>query len=464
MQHFKSLVASAKTEQEIAAEVAGKHGANIENVTRLAKDQRFSIEDLAKAQKRASQENNFQQARDLKVAIDVRKQKQKLNDAEQKDWKDLLKSTKEVINGVSKEDKKAILEQEKRNNQRARARNNNVKNQKEAYKKLISERDAFLKRISSEGLDEVAMVEAQRDEQLKKVEEFHKKGVLTEQQAADARVKINNDANNKITQSYTNRFTSVLDSVSGFVGQLAQIQQMASQAELTNLENRQTKEAEALTAKFEAEKLDLENTVQTRTERNNALAALETRQAEEAKKLEEKQNRDKVKLQRKAAKQQKELTIYQTLLDIPKAAISAYRSLAGIPIVGPALGAAAAAAATALGLKKLQLIRKQPLPKLQTGGIVEPVSGGRQVIVGEGGVPEGVIPLDQTTLTRLGKEIASGINRASGDTGTITPLGGQKVIVDVNGVQFDGYIRGTVKEAIQNRDIVIETENLSTVS
>jgi hypothetical protein len=55
----------------------------------------------------------------------------------------------------------------------------------------------------------------------------------------------------------------------------------------------------------------------------------------------------------------------QVAIDTPKAAMSAYSSLAGIPIVGPALGAAAAAAAISSGMTQLSNIKSQ---SFQGGG------------------------------------------------------------------------------------------------
>lgn len=55
----------------------------------------------------------------------------------------------------------------------------------------------------------------------------------------------------------------------------------------------------------------------------------------------------------------------QVAIDTPKAAMSAYSALAGIPIVGPAMGAAAAAAAIASGMSQLSNIKSQ---SFQGGG------------------------------------------------------------------------------------------------
>ena len=53
----------------------------------------------------------------------------------------------------------------------------------------------------------------------------------------------------------------------------------------------------------------------------------------------------------------KAMAIVQATIDTYKGAQAAYASMAGIPVVGPALGAVAAAAAVAMGLKNIQAIQ-----------------------------------------------------------------------------------------------------------
>lgn len=74
----------------------------------------------------------------------------------------------------------------------------------------------------------------------------------------------------------------------------------------------------------------------------------------------------------KGAKVAKAAAIAQTIIKTYESATSAYASLAGIPYVGPALGAAAAGAAIAAGLANVQAIRSQPIDagRYATGGIV----------------------------------------------------------------------------------------------
>lgn len=70
--------------------------------------------------------------------------------------------------------------------------------------------------------------------------------------------------------------------------------------------------------------------------------------------------------------------IAETVITTYQSATSAFNSLSGIPIVGPALGAAAAALAVVTGLKNVQKISSTPLQKIPThyyGGYTGDASG-----------------------------------------------------------------------------------------
>ena len=71
----------------------------------------------------------------------------------------------------------------------------------------------------------------------------------------------------------------------------------------------------------------------------------------------------------------KAMAIMQTTIDTYQSATSAYKALAGIPVVGPALGAVAAGAAIASGIANVRKIQSTKEPKFATGGIYE--VGGR---------------------------------------------------------------------------------------
>jgi len=92
------------------------------------------------------------------------------------------------------------------------------------------------------------------------------------------------------------------------------------------------------------------------------------------------------KLAEKAFKAQKAVSIAEALINTYEMAVKAYKALSGIPIVGPALGFTAAAAATVFGLKQVDAIRKtQFVPSAAPGstrvsglGGAGATGGGRQ--------------------------------------------------------------------------------------
>lgn len=101
---------------------------------------------------------------------------------------------------------------------------------------------------------------------------------------------------------------------------------------------------------------------------------------------------------------QKAQGMAQAAISTYQAANSAYAALAPIPIIGPALGAAAAAAAIAYGLNNVAQISGI---KLAEGGLVKAVTGGVPAVIGEGGSDEAVLPLnDSKALQRIGGAIA----------------------------------------------------------
>lgn len=101
---------------------------------------------------------------------------------------------------------------------------------------------------------------------------------------------------------------------------------------------------------------------------------------------------------------QKAQGMAQAAIATYQAANSAYAALAPIPIVGPALGAAAAAAAIAYGLNNVAQISGI---KLAEGGLVKAVTGGVPAVIGEGGSDEAVLPLNNSkALQRIGGAIA----------------------------------------------------------
>lgn len=108
---------------------------------------------------------------------------------------------------------------------------------------------------------------------------------------------------------------------------------------------------------------------------------------------------------RKAFEIGKAASIAQATIKTYESATSAYSALAGIPIVGPGLGIAAAAAAVAAGLSNVQKIASTSFQGGATGQAQVPSIGGAGGVVGPVGQPQPILP---TSPQGSGLEIRTG--------------------------------------------------------
>lgn len=151
---------------------------------------------------------------------------------------------------------------------------------------------------------------------------------------------------------------------------------------------------------------------------------------------------------------QKAQGMAQAAIATYQAANSAYSALAGIPIVGPALGAAAAAAAIAYGLNNVAQISGI---KLADGGLVKAVTGGVPAVVGEGGSDEAVLPLDNArAMQRIGGAIAEQGGAVSGVTLTqnINIQAGESLIPDITNA-----LRNATVDALEMANLAVKVGN-----
>jgi hypothetical protein len=98
---------------------------------------------------------------------------------------------------------------------------------------------------------------------------------------------------------------------------------------------------------------------------------------------------------KKAFEAQKAVAIAQTVISTYQAATQAFAAMSVIPIIGPALGFAAAATIVAAGLANVAQIRSQQYQGRQLGG---PVMGNQSYLVGEAG-PEIFTPSTTGSIT-----------------------------------------------------------------
>ena len=103
----------------------------------------------------------------------------------------------------------------------------------------------------------------------------------------------------------------------------------------------------------------------------------------------------------------KALAIASTLIQTYQSAQSSYASLAGIPVVGPALGVAAAGAAVFAGMKQIQNIKKTKVPKGGGGGGGASAGGAS---VGTAPTPPSFNVVGASETSALGDAVASQSN------------------------------------------------------
>jgi hypothetical protein len=135
----------------------------------------------------------------------------------------------------------------------------------------------------------------------------------------------------------------------------------------------------------------------------------------------------------------KKAAIAQGIIDTIASAQSAYKALAGIPVVGPALGAAAAAAALAAGYARVDAIKSTGFD----GGGGRSGGAGGGVSVGGGQPPE--------TVPNAGAIAPTGSTRG-GSTTTINLVGDENTSFTYGQVQA---LLGGIRDAIANGDEVI---------
>lgn len=165
----------------------------------------------------------------------------------------------------------------------------------------------------------------------------------------------------------------------------------AQSAELLAIQNAKDAESVKLKAKTDAAQVEIDNKTRKAKEENlakvgNALSSFS-------------------ELAGKETAAGKALAIASTLIQTYQSAQSSYASLAGIPVVGPALGVAAAGAAVFAGMKQIQNIKKTKVPG---GGGGASAGGGASV--GAAPAPPSFNVVGASETSALGDAVASQTN------------------------------------------------------
>lgn len=267
-------------------------------------------------------------------------------------------------------------------------------------------REDELKR-GNEFLEELRKIDGSKfedhlDEDLKALSEFHRKQFEMEEEAnAKKDVLYGKDVENQVEKI---KQKEIADLESKRV-----IQDVTNQLYQSGLNFLQAKNNEELNAVRETEQKKLE-AVQERLRKG---LISEDQAKKEIDAIEKESQKNQTEIKKKAFEQNKKIQITETLVNTYQSAVAAYKALVGIPYVGPVLAAIAAAAATAFGLSKVQLIRSQEFEGFALGGLIKKISG-----FAGGGL----------SGTRIGANHGTPINRSNGDNRLATVRTGEVIL------------------------------------
>lgn len=211
----------------------------------------------------------------------------------------------------------------------------------------------FLDTLQRQNQDELAAIDAQEQQKLEKLQSFRDNETITQQQYEDAKTQIALDADakrNDLLQKQTEERMKQQNSADSFIEQL----RAQNEGELAEIDRQNEIKLQKLQDFYdrgliaEDDYQQAKKDIQEQADKERLDSYLKT--------LDGTTSNLKTALGENNALY-KAAAITQTIIETYKGAQAAFSALAPIPIVGPALGAAAAAAAVAGGLARVGQIR-----------------------------------------------------------------------------------------------------------
>lgn len=239
----------------------------------------------------------------------------------------------------------------------------------------------FLDTLQRQNQDELAAIDAQEQQKLEKLQSFRDNETITQQQFEDAKTQIALDADakrNELLEKQTKDRMKQQNSADSFIEQL----RAQNEGELAEIDRQNEIKMQKL-QDFYDRGLVAEDDYQ-QAKKDIQEQADEERLNSYLKTLDDTTSSLKTALGENNALY-KAAAITQTIIETYKGAQAAFSALAPIPIVGPALGAAAAAAAVAGGLARVGQIRSA---REQGGNL----AAGQISTIAERGKPEVIMP------------------------------------------------------------------------
>lgn len=336
-------------------------------------------------------------------------------------------------------------------NRKAKAEQDALNRRQESLASAAARKDAsekqqaqnFLDTIARQNQDELKAIDAQEQQKLSKLNEYRQQGVVTQQEYEQAKTQIAVDAETKRQEEIAKRNKDAIEKQAKGQDFMTQIQAQ-NQTELELLE---TQEQQKLAVADRYRKLGIIG------EEDYAKAVADIQETYNKKRedsyissLGATTDNLKTALGEGNALY-KAAAITETVINTYKAATAAYSALAPIPIVGPALGVAAAAAATAAGLATVGKIRSA---REQGGNL----AAGQISTIAERNSPEVIMPAGASRV-RTAQQMRQ-IMGENGSTGSSTPTNVQ--IVNQTTGRVDSV---TTEQTDENKLRIIIRETVS---
>lgn len=375
-QQNANALATAQKQQDLVTESQKKMGAATNEATRQIRDQNDAIIAATKIQGMAERDRFAAQAKLDKEAFAKRQGVTKAQIAEFNKARD-AEAAYELKKFDEREAKKTAA-QEKAAATRAAAAA-----KREANAKATQDKNAqsFLDQIARTNSDEIKEIDAKEQQKLEKAKQYLEAGNITQKEYEDAKTAIVLEAGAARQKELDKRQQEAARKQGQHDQYIADIQALnATELELIDVQQK---------AKEDKAKEFYDRGIINEQEYQNALAQI-AKQADD-KRLDSYSSTlsDTTSALKTALGEgnalYKAAAITETVINTYKAATAAYSALAPIPIIGPALGVAAAAAAVAAGAANVAKIRSAR----EQGGSL---SAGQASTIAERGKPEVIMP------------------------------------------------------------------------
>ena len=415
------------------------------------RQEQLTYQQQLKEGKISQQEYNFQmEALDVAMKTNIKDRERLSNEYSRnaQELEKLRKINEQLKNGVETETAAVNA------STKAKAQNTEqVKASEEAIKALKKEREKWLDLIDKYNLSEMQLAQKQYKSEQKELEDAYKKRIITQQEYQSASEALAKEYAQNIVNSLSNMSSTLGNFALNISGSISELLNMSSENQSIAIENDLTKDLNKLEKWYKKQKATINATVKDKKSRDKALSKLDEEYEDKKSAYEEKADKKQAKLERQAAKRSKDIAIFDAVISTATGAVQAYQSMLSIPVVGPVLGAIAAAAMVAFGAVKIALIESQPLPAAAEGMYSE-----RPAIFGEAG-PEIAVPLTSARGKAAISLLASGLIEAMAEkTGASATISSAKeTIQTIKGdvILYGEKIGKFISDGTKNGQILI---------